>query len=320
MDTSLAVATRSGERWSVFGDYHSVFVVGDCNYGCVETPVKKPEDRSILPQEQLSSSAQASFEFFCTSVEEAMFWDCSVDLATASKMPERLRSPHLTKAATCVGKRQHGRRRMNSGTHVTETTVCSFRGEVSATFTAICQDGNRVVRDESCLHRGAMAFTNDGKWASGSTRSTRTNARQLHPLDRVTPSAGEVKKRRQPFTRHICDQAKWTDFGVLCAPQIVSGLAGWHDEPRASNAKWYKEWKGTEWRDLVLADLVRQTLEGLILACFDDAEGIVDCVDTRSDGKRILEVKDTLKVRQCVFRTGSSLFSSSGRYGNLDPS
>ena len=102
-----------------------------------------------------------------------------------------------------------------------------------------------------------------------------------------------------------------------CAAQIVSGLAGWHDEPRASNAKWYIEWKGTEWRDLVLADLVRQTLEGLILACFDDAEGIVDCVDTRTDGKRILEVKDTLKVRHCVFRTGSSLFSSSGRYGNF---
>ena len=84
---------------------------------------------------------------------------------------------------------------------------------------------------------------------------------------------------------------------MLCALQLVSGLAGWHDEPRASNAKWYKEWKGTAWRDLVLADLVRPTLEGLILACFDDAEVIVDCVDTRTDGRRILEVKDTLQVR-----------------------
>ena len=54
-------------------------VFGCCNY------------RSILPQEQLSSSAQASFEFTCTSVEEAMFWDCNVNLATASKMPGRLR-------------------------------------------------------------------------------------------------------------------------------------------------------------------------------------------------------------------------------------
>ena len=136
----------------------------------------------LLPQEQLSSSAQASFEFICTYVEEAMFRDCSVDLATASKIPERLRSPHLTKPATCAGKRQHGRRRMSSGTHVIETTVCSFRREVSATLTAICEEGNHIVRDESCLHRAAMAFTNGRKWASGSTRSTRTNARQLHPL------------------------------------------------------------------------------------------------------------------------------------------
>ena len=174
MDTSLAVATRSGERWSVFGDYPRVFAVGDCNYGYVETPVKKPddwaippipkverEDRTILPQEQLSSSAQASFEFTCTSVEEAMFWDCSVDLATVSNMPEGPRPNAVTKLATCAGKRQHGRRTMSSGTHVTETTVCSFRREVSATLTAICEEGNHIVRDESCLYRGATASTND---------------------------------------------------------------------------------------------------------------------------------------------------------------
>ena len=127
------------------------------------------------------------------------------------------------------------------------------------------EDGNRLVRDESCLLCGATAFTDGRKWASGSTRSTRTSARQLYPLDSVSPSAGKVKKRRQPSTRHICDlvKEKWTDFGV----------------------------------DLVLADLVWPTLEGLILACFDDAEGIVDCVDARTDGRRILEVKDTFKVR-----------------------
>ena len=91
----LAVAIRSDERWNVFGDYSRVFAVGDCNCGCVETPGKKPddwaippipkverEDRTILPQEQLISSARASFEFTCTSVEEAIFWDGSVDLAT----------------------------------------------------------------------------------------------------------------------------------------------------------------------------------------------------------------------------------------------
>ena len=116
MDTSLTVATRSGERCNVFGDYLRVFAVGDCNCGCVVTPEKKPDDRAIppipkvergdstiLPQEQVISSAQASFQFTCTSVEEAILWDCSVDLATASKMPERLRSPHLTKRTTCAG-------------------------------------------------------------------------------------------------------------------------------------------------------------------------------------------------------------------------
>ena len=44
MGTSLAVAIRSDERWNVFGDYSRVFAVRDCNYGCVETPVKKPDD------------------------------------------------------------------------------------------------------------------------------------------------------------------------------------------------------------------------------------------------------------------------------------
>ena len=88
----------------------------------------------------------------------------------------------------------------------------------------------------------------------------------------------------------------WKDFGVLYTLQLVCGLAGWHDEPRASNAKWYKEWDGTEWKDLVLADLVRLTLEGLILACCDDAKGSVDCVDARTDGRKILEVEDTLTV------------------------
>ena len=229
-----------------------------------ETPVKKPEDRTIVPQEQLSSSEQASFEFTCTSVEEAIFWDCSVDFTTASKMPERLRSPHLIKRATCAEKKQHGRRRMSSGTHATETTICSFRREVSATFTAICECGSSVIRDESCLLCGATAFANDRKCTSGSTRRERTSVRQLHPLDSVTPSVGKAKRRRQPFIRHTGNsvQKKWTNLGVFCILQLVSGLAGCYDESRPSNAKWCKEWKGTEWSDVVLTDLVRPTFEG----------------------------------------------------------
>ena len=110
----------------MFGDYPRVFAVGDCNCGSVETPVKKSddwaippipkverEDSTILLQGQLISSTQASFEFTCTSVEEAMLWDCSIIFATASKMPERQRSPHLIKRATCAEKKKHGRRRVS---------------------------------------------------------------------------------------------------------------------------------------------------------------------------------------------------------------
>ena len=205
----------------------------------------------------------------------------------------------MTKRATGAEKKQHGRRGVSCETDATETTTCSFRGEVSATFTAICEDGSSVISDESCLMCEATTFANDRKWTSENTRSTRTSFRQLHPLDSVTPSAGQAKERRQPSTRYTADpaQEKWTDFGVLCALHIVSGLAGWYDEPRASNEKWCKEWKGTEWSDMVLADLVRPTLEGSILACCVAADGTFFCVDTRGDGKKMFENKDILLVR-----------------------
>ena len=84
---------------------------------------------------------------------------------------------------------------------------------------------------------------------------------------------------------------------MLCALQLVSGLAGWYDEPRPSNAKWCKEWKGTEWSDVDLTDLVRPTLEGLILTCCDAADRTLFCVVTRADGRKICENKDFLLVR-----------------------
>ena len=109
----------------------------------------------------------------------------------------------------------------------------------------------------------------------------------------------KAKKRWQPFTRHTRNsvQKKWTNFGVLCALQLFSGLAGWFDEPRPSNAKWFKEWKGTEWSDVGLTDLVRPTLEGLILTCWDAADGTLFCVDTRADGRKMCANKNTLLVR-----------------------
>ena len=243
--------------------------MGDCNCGCVETPVKKPDDWAIPPIPKLSEKTARSClrsnslarrrhhsNLPARLVKRRCFGTCSVDFATASKMLEILRSPHLTKRATCAEKKQHGRRRVSCERDATETTTCSFRGEVSATFTAICENNSSVIRDESCLLCGATTFASDRKWTSESTRSTRTSVRQLHPRDSVTPSAGKVKKRKQPFTRHTGNsvQKKWTNFGVLCALQLVSGLAGWYDEPRPSNAKWCKEWKGTEWSDVDLTD------------------------------------------------------------------
>ena len=71
----------------------------------------------------------------------------------------------------------------------------------------------------------------------------------------------------------------------------------WYDEPRSSNAKWCKEWKGTEWSDVDLTGLMRPTLEGLILTCCDAVNGSLFCVDIRADGRNMCENKDILMVR-----------------------
>ena len=86
------------------------------------------------------------------------------------------------------------------------------------------------------------------------------------------------------------------NFVVICALQLVSVFASWYDEPRSSNAKWCRECKSTEWSDVVLPDLVRPTLEGLILACCDAADGTLFCVDTRADDRNMCENEDTLLV------------------------
>ena len=46
-----------------------------------------------------------------------------------------------------------------------------------------------------------------------------------------------------------------------------------------------------------LTDLVRPTLEGVILTCRDAVDGSLFCVDTRADGRKMCENKDTLLVR-----------------------
>ena len=48
---------------------------------------------------------------------------------------------------------------------------------------------------------------------------------------------------------------------------------------------------------MVLKDLVRSTLEGLILTCCDAADGTLFCFDTRADGRKMCGNKNTLLVR-----------------------
>ena len=138
-----------------------------------------------------------------------------------------------------------------------------FRREVSATFTAICESGSSVIRDESCLLCGATPFASDRKWTSESTRSTRTSVRQLHPLDSERSRKGNSHSHATPTT--LCRRSgQILVCSVLCnsSADLLVGTTS----PRPPNAKWCKEWKSTEWSDVVLADLVRPTLEGLILA------------------------------------------------------
>ena len=78
--------------------------------------------------------------------EETSLWDRSVGSTTASKMPEGPKPNAVTKPITGAEVKQHGRRRLSCETDVTETTICPIRGEVSATLTAICEEGNHVAR------------------------------------------------------------------------------------------------------------------------------------------------------------------------------
>ena len=107
------------------------------------------------------------------------------------------------------------------------------------------------MRVVSCVEHDVRKRSKEYLGTSEERKNERPTA---SPLDSVTPSVGKVKKRRQPFTRHTGNsvQKKWTNSGVLCILQLVNGLAGWYDESRPSNAEWCKEWKDTEWRDVVL--------------------------------------------------------------------
>jgi len=55
MDMNLAVKTQEGKVWSVDEKgYPRIYAIGDCNYGCVEAPDKKPDDWPIPPIPKIS--------------------------------------------------------------------------------------------------------------------------------------------------------------------------------------------------------------------------------------------------------------------------
>merc|ERR1712136_42833 len=88
MDTSLAVTTRSGERWSVFGDYPRVFAVGDCNYGCVETPGKTPDDWAVPPIPKFHTPAKRTQHHCGSKIEIAgMHWPWGAGMFATSLGP-----------------------------------------------------------------------------------------------------------------------------------------------------------------------------------------------------------------------------------------
>ena len=169
---------------------------------------------------------------------------------------------------------------MNCETDATETTICSFRREVSATFTAICEDGSRVV---SCVKPRRSQTVGSGPRKVRGAQERASDSFTLFTVSR------RVRERSRKGGSHVIRHTG------NCALQLVSGLAGWYEEPRPSNAKWCKEWKGTEWSDVDLTDPVRPTLEGLILTCCD-ADGTLFCVVTRADGRKMCENKDILLV------------------------
>merc|ERR1712028_144784 len=55
MDQTLAVKTQDNSKWGIDGKgYARVYAVGDCNYGCIEEPGKKPGDWPIPPIAKIS--------------------------------------------------------------------------------------------------------------------------------------------------------------------------------------------------------------------------------------------------------------------------
>merc|ERR1712060_33512 len=55
MDMTLAVKTREGKVWgSDEQGYARIYAIGDCNYGCVDEPGKKPDDWPIPPIPKIS--------------------------------------------------------------------------------------------------------------------------------------------------------------------------------------------------------------------------------------------------------------------------
>eukprot|EP00438_Fugacium_kawagutii_P004717 Skav217797 [mRNA] locus=scaffold1782:390069:396176:- [translate_table: standard] len=68
---NLSVKTRDGKLWG--GDdkgFPRIYAVGDCNYGCVDEPGKKPDDWPIPPIPKISYPGEEMCIVACTNIEK----------------------------------------------------------------------------------------------------------------------------------------------------------------------------------------------------------------------------------------------------------
>jgi len=70
MDMNLSVKTRDGKLWGTDEKgYPRIFAVGDCNYGCIEEPGKKPDEWPIPPIPKISYPGEEMCIIACKNID-----------------------------------------------------------------------------------------------------------------------------------------------------------------------------------------------------------------------------------------------------------
>eukprot|EP00913_Durusdinium_trenchii_P016523 g15529.t2 len=71
MNQNLSVKTRDGKLWGADDKgFPRIYAVGDCNYGCIEEPGKKPDDWPIPPIPKISYPGEEMCIVACTNIEK----------------------------------------------------------------------------------------------------------------------------------------------------------------------------------------------------------------------------------------------------------